>query len=168
MTVLTITSGELKGQKIDIDRDEITIGRSDQNHISLNEPAVSAKHCVVIRDGKKYTIKDLHSTNGTRLNGRNISESRLKPNDVIMVGTIEITIDGQDMEVEPEKEQFTRANTTPTVIIAPIRNGAGGAPPSPVFQTKRDNRPIVIAFIVLCLLLVAAAMVWFLRAVFTK
>jgi len=168
MAFLTITSGELQGQKIEIDRDEISIGRSDQNRVSLDDPASSGKHCVVIREGNKYSIKDLHSTNGTRLNGRNISQARLKPGDIIMVGATEITVDGEDIEIEPEPESFTRANTTPTVIIAPVRNVAGGTPPSPAFQTKKDNRPLLIALIVLCFLLVAAAMGWFLLAILKK
>jgi len=167
MAVLTITSGEMQGKKIEIDRDEITMGRSDQNVLPLNDPAVSGKHCVIIKDGNKYTIRDLNSTNGTRLNGKNISQARLKPADVIMVGAIEITIDGTDIDVEPEQE-ITRENTNPTVIMPPVRsiarNVSGSAPP-PAFQTKRDNKPILIAFIVLAFLLVAAAMGWFLLAV---
>jgi pSer/pThr/pTyr-binding forkhead associated (FHA) protein len=168
MAFLTITSGELQGQKIEIDREEITMGRSDQNVLSLDDPAVSGKHCVVLKDGNKYTIKDLQSTNGTRLNGKNITEARLKLGDVIMVGAIEITIDGTDIEGAPEPE-ITRENTTPTVIMTPhrnpTRNMTAGAPPPPAFQAKRDNKPVLIAFIMLIFLLVAAAMGWFLMAV---
>ena len=158
MASLTITSGELQGQKIDIDKDELSIGRSDQNTISLDDPAASGKHCIIVRDGNKYTLKDLRSTNGTRLNGRNIVESRLKPGDVITVGVAEMTVDGPEIEIEPEPEPITRANTTHTVIMAPVRTIAPiNAPPSPAFQTKKDNRPLLIAVIVICVILVAVA-----------
>ncbi len=172
MAFLTITSGELEGHKIELDQDEVSIGRSDQNSLSLDDPAISGKHCLVKKDGRKYFIKDLNSTNGTRLNGRNIVESRLKPGDIIMLGAIELTIDGDDIEIEPEPEPLTRANTTPTVIIAPVRGAprahTGSAPPSPAFQTKRDNRPVLIGLAIIGFLLVAAAMVWFLMQVFKK
>lgn len=158
MASLTVTSGELQGQKVEIDKDEISVGRSDQNDISLDDPAASGRHCVIVRDGNKYSIKDLRSTNGTRLNGRNIVEARLKPGDVITVGVAEMTIDGAEIEVEPEPEPITRANTTNTVIMAPVRSiASAGATPPPAFQTKRDNRPIIITIIVVCVILVAVA-----------
>lgn len=172
MAFLTITSGEMEGQKVELDQDDITIGRSDQNSLSLDDPAISGKHCLVKKEGNKYTLKDLNSTNGTRLNGRNIVEVRLKPGDIIMLGAIELTIDGTDIEIEPEHEPLTRANTTPTVIIAPARNVArnltGSSSPSPAFQTKKDNRPLLIGLAVIGFILVAAAMGWFLMQVFKK
>ena len=172
MAVLTITSGEMEGQKVELDQDEITIGRSDQNALSLDDPAISGKHCLIKKDGNKYTLKDLNSTNGTRLNGRNIVETRLKPGDIIMLGAIELTIDGTDIEIDPEPEPLTRANTTPTVIIAPSRNfskNLGGSPShSPAFQAKHDNRPMLIGLAVLGFIIVAIAMGWFLMQVFKK
>lgn len=157
MASLTITSGDLQGQKIDIDKDEITIGRSDQNDISFDDPAASGKHCVIMRSGNRYTIKDLRSTNGTRLNGRNIVEARLKPGDVITVGVADMTVEGTEIEVEAEPEPITRANTTHTVIMAPVRNLTQNGPPSPAFQKKKDNRPIVIVIVVVCVILVTIA-----------
>lgn len=150
----------MNGQKFEFEQNEISIGRSDQNVISLDNPAASGKHCAVIRDGNKYSIRDLHSTNGTRLNGRNVVEARLKPGDIITVGGVEITIDGPDIEAEPTPEPITRASSTPTVILAP--HAVSGTPPSPAFQVKRSNKPVKIAIIIAVFALVAAAAAWFL------
>jgi len=165
MASLTITSGEMEGQKVKVDQDEISIGRSDQNTLALDDPAISGSHCAVIRDGNKYSIKDHNSTNGTRLNGKNVTEARLKPGDIITVGAIDIAIDGEDIEVEPEPGPITRGNTTPTTILSPPRNissnNAGGNQPPPAFHAKRDNKVLFVGLIVLCIILVVAAMAWF-------
>jgi len=161
MASLTFTTGDRTGETIEIDKNEISIGRSDQNDIPLDEAAVSGRHCSVVRDGNKLFLRDKGSTNGTRLNGKNVTEARMKPGDVISVGPVEIMVSGNDIEVEPE--YITKANASPTVIIAPPHTIAGGPPPSPVFQTKRDNRLIVIAVVLVCLIVVAVAMVFFLK-----
>jgi predicted component of type VI protein secretion system len=169
MASLTIATGELSGQVFELDKDELSIGRSDQNVISLDDPAVSGKHCVVARSGNKYSIRDLHSTNGTRLNGKNVSEARLKPGDVITVGAVDMTIDGAEIEIEPPAPDLDpRVSTTPTVIMTP-RSSAGRPAPvaaSPGFQTKKDNRALWFVIVAICLILVGAAMAFFLTRVF--
>ena len=102
MAFLKIMSGTLAGTKYDIDKDETTIGRLPENVIILNEPAVSSRHCVLIRDGKKFTLRDVGSTNGTRLNEKKVTESRLKPKDIILIGAVEILFDGEDIEVDSD------------------------------------------------------------------
>jgi len=161
MALLTITTGERTGEKIEIKKSEISIGRSAESDISLDEAAVSGHHCSIVRDGNKLSIRDNRSTNGTRLNGKNVTEARMKPGDILAVGPVEFMVSGSDIEVEPE--QITKTNASPTVIIAPPHNVAGGPPPSPVFQAKKDNRMVVIAIVLACLFIVAAAMVFFLK-----
>ena len=164
MAFLKIMSGEQTGQEFQIDRDELSIGRSDQNVISLDDASISGKHCLIIRNGKKFSIRDLHSTNGTRVNGRNISESRLKSGDAIMAGSIEILIEGSEIEAEPETQvEHSRATTTPTVIMTPQR--ATSSTPPPAFHKKRDNRMLIGIVVGACLILVAVALVWFIMNV---
>ncbi len=98
MAFIKILSGERKGTRIDIDRDEIVFGRAPDNLIVLKDESVSSKHCAIIRSGRKFTIRDLGSTNGTCLNSVEIKEHQLSPKDTITVGNIDVLFDGDDID----------------------------------------------------------------------
>lgn len=93
----------MKGRKLELSGDETTLGRNAGNAIRVDDGSVSGHHCVIRRQENRYTLFDLNSTNGTRLNGQMIEQCRLKPKDIIQVGNIELMIDGQEIEVEPEE-----------------------------------------------------------------
>src|SRR5437773_985989 len=56
----------------------ITIGSAPLNHIVIDNPAVSAQHAILARVADSYRLKDLHSTNGTQVNGVSITDAELK------------------------------------------------------------------------------------------
>ena len=120
MAVLKGMSGNVQGRDFEINRDEISIGRSEDNTIVIDDPAVSGRHCSVIRDGDTYLIRDHGSTNGTRLNARAISESPLKPKDIITVGSVEFMFNAEQTGA-PETGPVTQAEVevTPGPTTAP-------------------------------------------------
>ena len=164
MAVLKIMSGDRKGEKIEIDRDEVIIGRAPDNVVFLDDPAVSSRHCAVLRNGRRFTLKDMGSTNGTRLNNVAIKEYRLSPKDVITVGAVDIMLDGDDIE----PFESPKAATGPQVTV---RLGAPSGATSPIggtspFETKKDNKIVWIAIMGLVGLLALAALCWFLFRLF--
>ncbi len=56
-------------------------------HLVIADPALSASHFVIEAHGETYVIRDLGSSNGTRLNGHIIRSSRLMSGDTINAGT---------------------------------------------------------------------------------
>jgi pSer/pThr/pTyr-binding forkhead associated (FHA) protein len=68
--------------------DFVTIGRAASNQIVVDHPSVSAYHAVLLRTGACYLLKDLNSTNGTRINGDCVSEAELKDGDTIRFGSV--------------------------------------------------------------------------------
>ena len=164
MAFLKIMSGDKKGQKFEIDRDEIIIGRAAENVVSLDDPAVSTRHCAVLRQGRKFTIKDLNSTNGTRLNNIALKEYRLSPKDVITVGAIDIMFDGDD--VEPFESPKSASGPQVTVRLGPPSGSASPIGSGSAFGTKKDNR--FVWYIVMGVVSLAAvvALVWFLVRIF--
>lgn len=66
----------------------ITIGRSSQNDVTINDSKVSRHHCQIIQhDDRSFSLSEFGSTNGTYVNGRRVyGEVRLNPNDEIIVG----------------------------------------------------------------------------------
>lgn len=69
------------------------IGRHPACEVVLSDPESSRRHAEVrpVRDG--YLLVDLHSTNGTRVNGAEVREHRLSPGDVVVIGATRLTYD---------------------------------------------------------------------------
>ncbi len=95
MSVLIGMSADVKGKSFNIDKSPLTIGRATDNTISLTVVGVSGHHCEIITEGDKYTLRDLGSTNGTRVNNKDIKEHVLKPKDLVAVGTVEFLFNSE-------------------------------------------------------------------------
>ncbi len=64
---------------------EVSIGRTHDNDIPIDNPGVSAAHAVIWSQGEAFLIKDVGSKNGTYVNGRKISTHQLEYGDVITI-----------------------------------------------------------------------------------
>jgi len=65
------------------------VGRSSDNDIVLNDSFVSTEHARVAWNGRGWTVQDLESTNGTRINGKQLKRSTaVKPGDTIEFGRV--------------------------------------------------------------------------------
>ena len=72
-------------KELSITKTETTIGRSPDNDIAIDNPAVSGHHCRIGVDGDIYFVEDLDSTNGIYVNEEKTPRSDLKHDDVITV-----------------------------------------------------------------------------------
>jgi len=72
---------------IDLEKDEVLIGRRDGCDMVIRNASVSAHHCQLQRsaDGKWF-LKDLGSKNGTWVNGVRVTESELSIGDELWFG----------------------------------------------------------------------------------
>lgn len=69
-----------------LEKETMTIGRRPDNDITIDNLAISGKHCQVITILNESFLEDLQSTNGTYVNGESIKKHALKNGDVIGVG----------------------------------------------------------------------------------
>ncbi len=90
MPKLHILSGVLEGKTFDLAEERITIGRGLDNMIRLEDGTISHHHAMLIQDGQEFTLRDLNSTNGTRVNGLRIVETKLHNGDSLRFGSVEI------------------------------------------------------------------------------
>ena len=100
MAQVRIESGGSSGELFEISTDQTTVGRSPDCNITLSHPSISGTHCCITRDGNRYSIKDAGSTNGISVNRDKVTESKLQPKDVIMVGSVKMIFDGDDVEFD--------------------------------------------------------------------
>ncbi len=69
------------------DRSPITIGRDPRARVPLDSPLVSRQHARIDPGPQGgYTLTDLHSKNGTFVNGRRVTHAALRSGDVIRIG----------------------------------------------------------------------------------
>jgi hypothetical protein len=77
-------------EKISLTREPIVIGRLSSNDVVLSDANVSRRHAEMRREGGKWTIRDLGSTNGTVVNGKLAGSHALNDGDKIAFGTSEL------------------------------------------------------------------------------
>jgi hypothetical protein len=139
MPRLVAQSAEFAGKSFDLAGKEITLGRVADNKIQVEHASVSGHHAVMSLDGLDYVIKDLDSTNGTRINGERITTQKLRRNDILRLGNIELLYDsehqppGQPMPNPSERvnlaECATHGRPPDFSNASPIVKRMRGAPP---------------------------------------
>lgn len=136
MAKLIGMSGDFKGREYPIEQGEITIGRKTDNTILLDHPTISSHHCQILRHGDSCVLQDIDSTNGTRINSRDVKESALHHKDLIQLGSIEFLFDAPELATTGAR--YTDAN-------AEMASGAMSAPQdfasiSPFGAPPRERR----------------------------
>jgi len=63
-----------------------TVGRSQENDITVNDPNVSRRHARISRADDGFVVEDLGSTNGTLLDGAPIDRERIEGGDELTFG----------------------------------------------------------------------------------
>ena len=77
-----------------LETERVTIGRQSGCTITIRDTNVSREHAQLRRRPNGWTIRDLGSTNGTKLNGVRVEgEQMLANGDVIMLGAIKVTFE---------------------------------------------------------------------------
>jgi hypothetical protein len=78
----------IDGRRVLIGPEGARIGRSRQCEVVLSDPNVSREHAEIRPRGGSWVLSDLHSTNGTLLNGRRLERPEvIRPGDEIELGT---------------------------------------------------------------------------------
>jgi two-component system, cell cycle response regulator len=79
-------SGTDAGRVFPLGPGEALIGRDMDAHVHIDDTSVSRRHARVIRQGPKFLLEDIGSTNGTFVSGRKIEKIELVSGDRIQVG----------------------------------------------------------------------------------
>jgi pSer/pThr/pTyr-binding forkhead associated (FHA) protein len=85
---LVILNGEFEGMRYPLVSEETLIGRNPTTDVTLLDENISREHALILLDAEsgRYTIEDLQSTNGTKVNGKGVRCQALQPGDQIQVG----------------------------------------------------------------------------------
>lgn len=98
MPYLFVNTDEPEPSKVEIpESGHLTIGRSGECVLTLDDASVSGKHCYVEKVEDQYWLIDMKSTNGTRVNGKRIERCALKSGDIIRMGEARLVFGERDM-----------------------------------------------------------------------
>ena len=181
MAKLVILTQGLTGRAHELNVDRTTIGRVEDNLFQIAESSVSSHHCEVLLRGSDVVIKDLNSTNGTFINGEQITERVLKPGQTLRLGQVELKLETEKAASAPAsapatapapgpaKRQVEATMVIPRGVSLSELEG-GGRPPgfdtSKEFSKKRNRSGIyfwigvgIVGVIIVVLLLMALSQV---------
>ena len=86
-----VLSGSAKGTTKALG-EKLRIGKAPDNDLVLSDDTVSRAHCELTRIDAGVRVRDLGSTNGTKVGGARISEAIVQPGAVLKVGEVEIAL----------------------------------------------------------------------------
>jgi pSer/pThr/pTyr-binding forkhead associated (FHA) protein len=129
----------VSGVTYDLVEQVITVGRAPDNSIQIDDPSVSGRHAELRAAGKTYQLRDLGSTNGTRVNGTGASEITLHPGDRVRFGAVDARFEG-DVPMSATQPLPAAAKVDAKVATTSIRP-ADFANASPFRARSKDRDP---------------------------
>jgi tetratricopeptide (TPR) repeat protein len=128
---LIAIGGPATGSEFELTGDELVVGRSSDNPISIADTSVSRKHVLLRKTPTGWAASDMGSGNGTLINGQTISEETVLANgDTITLGDTELqfTDSAAAIEARPARAVSRRS--------APSGAAEGGRPRTPLRSSR--------------------------------
>ncbi|SEK26241.1 Inner membrane component of T3SS domain-containing protein [Stigmatella aurantiaca] len=163
---LVLLDTERAGTVFPLGGEVLRIGKAPENDVVIEHPTVSRNHLLVRRQGDRFLVQDLGSTNGTFLDGAQVREAYLRPGALLEVGDVRLRFSPQvaPVHVDPSSEDrlgdlvgrsvpmrqiFTllqRIATTDSTILLVGETGAGkGAAAKAIHKlSPRAAGPLIV------------------------
>lgn len=103
-------------RQISLAEGRTTLGRTDRNTLVFDSPLVSRAHAAIDIVGTSVTVTDLHSSNGTLVNGHKIGVHQLKNRDVLEIGDVQLRF----LSVANPAPRAAPLNLTPRTDFSPF------------------------------------------------
>ena len=125
--VLRVTAGPSKGKEYTYRRhDTIVVGRSSQAQCPVDDGFLSRHHFLIEVNPPICYLRDLGSTNGTKVNGLRVEGIRLRDADLITAGESAFAI-----SVEDTREEVSKIRCLGCSRPAPLDTMVAGTPGDP-------------------------------------
>lgn len=142
---VVVIHGPLIARRFPLEFDEMTVGRSEDADIRLNDDSASRLHArFVVKDGQ-VTVFDLESTNGIFVNDRQVSRIELRDGDFVQVGeTVFKFLSGSNVEAKYHQEMYS-LTTLDGLTKAYNRRYFTEALEREIMRSRRYERPLCLA-----------------------
>jgi pSer/pThr/pTyr-binding forkhead associated (FHA) protein len=127
----------------DLTEETMTLGRSPENAIRIDDPSVSGRHAELLLVGGTCYLKDLDSTNGTQVNGESIVAVELRAGDRIQCGNAEASFESDLSEPASSPPEF-RERGSQLADVSARPTGFASASPFPDRKREKDRAGRII------------------------
>jgi pSer/pThr/pTyr-binding forkhead associated (FHA) protein len=164
MPRLVVLSEGLTGRSHELKAETTTVGRVEDNVFQIPDPSVSSHHCEVLLKGGEVVIRDLNSTNGTFINGQQITEATLKPSQILRLGQVEVRLEGDQATAAQKKMTLDHTQVVPQGIKMD-ELGQLAKTGNPGFEKKSNTgTKVFIIVAIIAGVLILGALLWVLFA----
>ncbi len=129
------------GRPISITRDVTLVGRQkDLCDIVIDRSSISKLHCILVRTDGLLFLRDLGSTNGTKVNGQRVIRGALLPGDELSFASEKFRVEmGNNV---PDPEEDVHEARTEEIRIPPMNLLGGLADSLGSKSSSSDVRPL--------------------------
>lgn len=133
---LVVKTGPLEGRQYKLTAGQITtIGRAPTNRLAVPDEVCSRNHCEVFQAGGKWTIRDLDSRNGTRVQGEFIDrDHQLQPGQLIQLGATVLWF-----TLDPNRPSVVPSGRDPLVADTAAEMNIEGPRPEIIHRTRQTR-----------------------------
>ena len=115
---LIIFIGNDGGKRYKLKRGQMTVGRSPQADITIDDERISRIHCIIKWVGETIILEDKGSTNGTFVDSKKVSRTHLLPGVPIQMGHSVMKIEYKDeAEIRSEENLLRQVSIDPLTGI---------------------------------------------------
>jgi pSer/pThr/pTyr-binding forkhead associated (FHA) protein len=134
------------GSAIDVVKDVTVVGRKEECDLRLDHKSVSKLHCIIVKTDGLLLLRDLGSTNGTRVNGQRIRRAALLPNDQLTIAgfAFRIRFGGPEPAAPSPEERTQQLNARDVAELGsaiPLADSGVDLPAIPVQNALPDVYP---------------------------
>ena len=157
---LVIEDDEGSRREIPLDRDEITLGRREDNQVHLPERNVSRRHARLFKENGAVLLEDLRSANGTLVNGVRITGAvQLMDGDLVRIGDYGVALRPDDVPLDtplprtvvPEPLPGPRgdvlADTAPHPLVVAALDAAEPPAEVPARRSRRALGGVILGLV---------------------
>ena len=144
----------------DLQDENITVGRLADNTLQIDDSSVSSRHAEIESEAGDYHLHDLGSTNGTFVNGEQVTDAVLRHGDEIRFGVVETVFNGEEEALDQPLPASTSVASEAAKISARPEQFVNSSPiPKNVKSKDLLATGLIAAAVVGILAFVAAAVI---------
>lgn len=153
---LRFETSERRGEQIPIPAQGITVGRRPGNSLQILDNSVSGKHAELVVDAQGVLLRDLGSTNGTRIGPQRVLESRLAHGDRVFFGNVELSFQDASIGSAADPAGAPPVAFAATTVTVP----ADGMQRTSAELVLRSHKRSRVGLVAIAILAIGAAGLW--------
>jgi diguanylate cyclase (GGDEF)-like protein len=123
LAFLVVTHGKDQGKRFDLPLRRLSIGRSGEADIVIDDERISRVHCAILRTDGMIIVEDRDSKNGLFVDGRRVDSAILSPNSSLQIGQTVMHVEFKDRtQIEYEVDLYRNATIDELTGIANRRH----------------------------------------------